>query len=178
MFQDLGVTAVPDAAHGAHFGHHARFRERYQNVTWSYHVIEAPANLLQCRYPRVGDSAISAGLMAGFGDNRESWLGERLVDMAHVVRTAFATGNVDWSNPSVRKLLSLIVAGREVIYGAAQTLMIEPSPGGHWLIEGNHRCLALIILGVDHIRGVDWSRVAPVPEETASQPSPTGTPVE
>jgi hypothetical protein len=163
MIRDLGVTTVSDRAHGEHFGHHQRFRERYDGAAWTYHRIAVPAVTLRCCYPLVGDSNTSSGLMAAVGDTRESFRGITLAEMSELIRFGFKSGTVDWCDPSIRKLVSFMVAGKATIYSAPQTIMIDPGEGGPWVVEGNHRCLALILAGEAEITGVDWRRVNLIP---------------
>lgn len=161
--REIGRSVVSDEFHRKHFGHHERFGAPRPGRRWLYREIEVRMPLIRCYYPQIGDSSTCSGVMAAVGYERASWAGKRLVDMASLIRASLEQQTVP-ANASLDKVLALRVAGTEQIYRAEEPIMLCPDQTVVWLIEGNHRVLALALLGEQAVRGIDWSALRPVDE--------------
>jgi hypothetical protein len=158
--EQLGSTVVSDADHGQHFGHHQQFRDRYAGVSWTYDKIRVSASTLVCQYSKLGDGQCPGGLAGLLGVG--SLFGVRLVSIAAGIRERVEADAVLAKHPLIQKIGGLMVLGAAGIYGLPQQMMLNPGSSAVDVIEGNHRYLALILLGEDRVTGVDWSRIRPV----------------
>lgn len=143
------------------FGHHPQFRERYRGEVWMYHRIRVPADALICKYPNIGDADVPGGLAAvtGFLNGLR---GVRLQDMVGRIRERLRSEAVVRNHPLIQKISALTLLTSAGIYQLPQPLMLEPSSNTVTVIEGNHRYLALLLLGETRVQGFDWSRIAEV----------------
>jgi len=158
--EQLGCQVMPDAEHRRHFGHHFRFRDRNAGTSWTYHRIRVPIESLLCRYGNVGEGDYPGGLGAILG-LAASLIGVDLRRIAERIRERIAEEPVIAKHPLIQKVGSLAVLGTAGIYQLPQPLMLEPCHNGVDVIEGNHRYLALILLGETRVDGFDWSRITP-----------------
>lgn len=153
---------VPDRVHGEHFGHHQQFRRRYKNCVWIYDFVRVPVDRLVCRYKRLGESHTYSGLMEEIErSDLQDLRGRKLSTVIEAVRQYLESHTEVRSDGSVQRIRSLMALGVGRIQELSQTIMVDPTsdPAQMELVEGNHRCIALGLLGEQAIDGVLFNRV-------------------
>ena len=132
---------------------------------WDYPVIRAPISDLISRYPAIGDGD-GPGLLPGLGLTAEDLTGRRIADLAESFRDRVATGAADFANPTIQRILKMVMAGPDALLGAEQMILLLPHQAAVYVREGSHRSIALAILGENSIEGVDLTRMKPAHRES------------
>jgi hypothetical protein len=153
------TVVVSDEEHGRFFGHHLRFRERYGGVRWRYHSTSASAGRLLCRYTNIADAYSPGGIARAVGWEGRPLNDRPLIEVAHAIRDAVRADATVLAYPVVSRLTQLVFMGADAIYQLEQPLMLEYTDHKVFVREGNHRYLALLLLGEDPVRGYDWNSI-------------------
>jgi hypothetical protein len=148
---------ISDDVIGQHFGHHQRFAAR-GDLPWQFEVMDVPVSSLFCMYDDPGlNSRNQRGLMGAAGLSPTGYAGVSIVTLAHLVQASLTDGTADVQNEALAKVLRFRDAGAAFILSRPEPIAFTRSPDGrNFVREGTHRSVALALLGVDSVRGLDF----------------------
>jgi hypothetical protein len=153
---DVGERQLSVRDWREHFGHLPETAPRLIDSVLAAKYIGVPASSLRCMYPRLGGGD-SPDLMSAIGNPSRDLTGVPFVEIAEQLRIALDSGQADSCSRSVRNIQHFMTLGIEAIYALPQTMLLLPTTKCVFVREGNHRCIALLLIGAADIVGVDLS---------------------